>query len=72
MNTVTVTVCWACKKGGEEGPLVKVGKVDYVHVKCGGRAPDIQNQSFKTENRLQPKDIKEMMNKLKEANDKTK
>ena len=71
MKNVIVTVCWACKKGGEVGPLHKVGKDDYVHVKCGGKAPQIGNSSFVKENRLEAKDIK-FLKKQKEEHDKTK
>lgn len=75
MKTITRTVCWACKKGGEAGPLVKIGKYDYVHKTCGGKAPIIENASFVKETRLEARDIKmlrEEAEKVKEENDKTK
>lgn len=66
MKLVTKTVCWACKKGGEAGPLVKVGKYDYVHKTCGGKAPIIENASFINENRLEAKDIKMLKQQMEE------
>jgi len=71
MNTVQVLVCWACKKGGEDGPLVKIGKYDYVHKQCGGKAPDIGNQSIRTDQRMTQKEMKELSKKIKEEHDKT-
>jgi len=66
MNTVQIIVCWACKKGGEAGPLVKIGKYDYVHKTCGGKAPIIENASFVNENRLEAKDIKILKQQMEE------
>lgn len=69
MKQVQAIVCWACKKGGEEGPLRKVGKHDYAHKQCSSVPPTIQNQSFLNENRLEAKDIRIMLQQAKEAND---
>jgi hypothetical protein len=67
MKTVIVTVCWACGKGGEYGPLYKVGKFDYAHPICTTREPSIKNKSFRKDTRLTSKDIK-MIKKQEEEN----
>lgn len=59
-----ITVCCHCKTGGENGPLLKIGKNDYAHNKCllEKGMPKISNSSI-----AQVPDDKEIRQIVKEA-----